>query len=192
MDLSTYHEVKYSKKIKPNQVRLKDHNLEIEVQKSSSALVYKFSEIKKIKGILVKAKLDGKINYGDKIVGKKGADDFPLRIGIIEKGDTTLNFFQQVIAADWIIQLNDLGKGFGGVSKIYNLVFYTEAPEYEKRFHPLSDYFFEVRAASFKEGSLNERFLLEEEIEALGLWISADGDDTMSDFTLTIEKLELL
>ncbi|MFZ9002342.1 MAG: hypothetical protein ACO20H_13630 [Bacteriovoracaceae bacterium] len=191
MNWNEFREVHYSKKIKPNDIKINGGELEINVNGSSSALVYKFDRPKVIYKIRIQAEITGPINYQNKQPGEKGADDFPLRVGLIEKGDTKLNFFQRAIAADWVVKLNDLGKSHGGFNKIHSFVFYIQKPAYNERFHPLSDYFFETIALGFNSGVLDGEFSLKKEIESIGIWISADGDDTQSSFKIKIKELKL-
>ncbi len=190
MNWNSFKEVHYSKKIKPNDVEVNSNSLMISVNGSSSALVYKFEKPIIIDKIKIQATLEGTIDYKGRKPGEKGADDFPLRIGIIEKGKTKLNFFQKAIAADWVVKLNNLGRSHGGFNKIHSFVYYTERPTYNERNHPLSDYFYETVALGFTDGNINGEYSFKKEIESVGIWISADGDDTQSKFKVIIKELK--
>lgn len=190
LDLSKWHKVKYSK-IKPNKDKNTNEALLISVNKSSSALVYKFDKPKKVKSLTVALKLIGKLNYKNKTPGEKEAEDFPIRIGLILSGDKQLNFFQRAIAPKWLIKLNDLGKKSGGFDKIYSLIFYDKKPKFDYREHPLSKYFQEKVATQLTDKGIEYTHNYKKPMKAIGLWISADGDDTNSSFEVEIKKLDL-
>ena len=190
LDLSKWYKVKYAK-IKTNTFRQAENGLQVSVNNSSSALVYKFDKPVSIKEVNIEAELKGKINYGQKIPGSKQADDFPLRLGLILKGKNKLNFFQKAIAPNWLTELNEISSSTGGLDKVYSLIFYTEKPNFEKREHPLSSYFFEVIGGKFVNSKLTEKYSFSEEKEIIGLWLSSDGDDTHSSYDVIIEDITI-
>lgn len=187
LDLNKWHKVEYSK-IKPNVIKQTKQGLEISVNNSSSALVFKFDQIKLIKQVKIKAKLKGLINYRGKPPGSKEADDFPLRMGLILKGNKKLNFFQKKIAPDWLIQLDKISSTNGGLDKIHSLIFYTDNPQFKTREHPLSSYFFEEVAGQFIDYKLDASHRLKK-LDVIGIWLSSDGDDTKSSFSVIVESI---
>lgn len=191
LDVQQWEQVNY-RKIKANTVNTVNGHMVINVDQSSSALVYPFAKAKKIKGLNIDAQMKGEINYQDKIPGSMGADDFPLRIGLIEQGSNTLNFFQKTLAPQWLKKLNAFSANYGGLNQVYTLLFYTQSPDFEQREHPLSKYFYEVSLAQFKNGELKYRYKFDQPTQNIGLWISTDGDDTQSKFSITIHHLELV
>lgn len=84
--------IKYDKI--PSNIVSGQTSLDIEVRRSSSPLVLSLDSPLRIKGLNISAKLEGKINYTSG-PGSSDNDDFPLRIGLISKGDNSLNFFQK-------------------------------------------------------------------------------------------------
>jgi len=190
LNLNKWHTVKYSK-IKPNVIKQIKKSIEISVNNSSSALVFKFDQIKVIRRVKIKAKLKGLINYHGSPPGSEDADDFPLRVGFILKGNKKLNFFQKRIAPDWLVQLDKISSTNGGLDKVHSLIFYTENPKFKKREHPLSSYFFEEAATQFIDFKLDTTHSFLKELEIIGIWLSSDGDDTKSSFSVIIESIVL-
>ena len=188
LDLAKWNKVKYEK-IKENTVIQTENGLKVSVNNSSSALVYKFDKPTSVKEVYIKAELNGKINYGQKIPGSEKADDFPLRLGFILKGKNKLNFFQKAIAPNWLAELNEISSSAGGLDKIYSLVFYSEKPDFEKREHPLSPYFFEEVGGRFINSKLKGKYSFSTEKEIIGLWLSSDGDDTHSSYEVIIVNI---
>ena len=178
-------------KINANTVKQAQDGLHIFVNNSSSAQVYKFEKPISLKEVKIKAHIKGEIKYGLKIPGSKQADDFPLRLGFILKGKNKLNFFQKAIAPDWLIELNSMSSKFGGLDKVYSLIFYTTKPNFKKREHPFSSYFFEQVGGSFKNPKLDEIYKLSIKNEVIGLWLSSDGDDTNSSFEVIVESIDI-
>lgn len=190
LEASKWNVVKYSS-IPQNDVLNIEDGLEISVHHSSSALVYKFKEVIKVQNIKIRATLIGDLNYKGKSPGDKSADDFPLRLGLVLKGNNQLNFFQKTIAPDWLIKLNKMASSFGGFDKINSLIFYTTRPSFEKREHPLSSYFLEEIGGQFNNNVLNIKHSYSVPKEVIGLWLSSDGDDTKSSFKVIIEEINL-
>ncbi|HMR25207.1 MAG TPA: hypothetical protein PKC21_07630 [Oligoflexia bacterium] len=191
LDVQQWELINY-RKIKANTVtNVNDHML-INVDQSSSALVYPFATAKTVKGIKIRAQMQGDLNYQDMVPGSMGADDFPLRIGLIEQGSKKLNFLQKAMAPQWLKTLNAFSANYGGLNQVYSLLFYTQSPDFEKREHPLAKYFFEVALAQFKNGKLEYSHQFEQPTQNIGLWISSDGDDTLSSYSIRIHALQLI
>lgn len=190
LDVNKWKHVNYSK-ITPNKITNTNNSLEITINNSSSALVFSFDHPVLIKNLKLKARMKGSINYHDLTPGDEGADDFPLRIGLILKGENTLNFFQKSLAPNWLIELDKLATEKGGLDKIHSLVFYTNRPSFQSREHPLSSYFFEEVTGSFTNSLLELTTSPNIKKEAIGIWMSADGDDTKSSFKVTIDNIEI-
>ncbi|MEX2494780.1 MAG: hypothetical protein WD448_01760 [Woeseia sp.] len=182
------------RRVPPNEVSVQDGALHIAIGRSSSPLVYKLETPKRVKAFTVTATWNGELDIpADAVQGSENSDDFVLKVGLVEAGDRTLNWFQRRVAADWILELHELAPEGNGVRRIN---FYSTTQQADQvgtsRHHPLSDLLYEERVLYLPEPGrfqLSRRF--EEPIETLGLWISSDGDDTGSEFTLAIEQIEL-
>ena len=184
--------LKYSK-IKPNKVKFLDDKLIIDVDNSSSPLVYPFSKPLLAEEVLFSSKIEGKIDLGTKQQGEKGADDFLLRIGLVYLGTKTLGFFKRQIAADWVIHLFQLAPEGAGIEKIRFYNIFSDKRLYgKKREHPSSDLIEENFVfENAKNGEVTGQIKTDTKSKVLALWISSDGDDTKSKFQTIISKLEI-
>ncbi len=192
-DLQRWTSLSFSS-IPANTVSVEDGNLHISVNKSASPLVYKLGEPLAVMSLAVKARWSGKLNIPqDAVQGEAGADDFILKLGIVEAGDRTLNWLQRRIAADWIRQLFKLAPKGTGVERI-NFLSTTQQQNLlgSRRTHPLNDLLYETRIAYLESpGEFEMLYQFEKPVVVLGIWISADGDDTGSSFDLSIEQITL-
>lgn len=180
--------------ITPNKVSINNDALHISVRGSASPLIYKLDQPTYVVGIRVVASWDGKLIIPEGATqGNSGADDFVLKLGIVETGERTLNWFQKRIAADWVKRLYSLAPQGIGVSRI-NFLSTTQQQSLlgTQRSHPLNNILYENRITLLEEGSEFEMIYQFDEPKAvLGLWISSDGDDTGSNFDLIINNISL-
>ncbi|MFK8029802.1 MAG: hypothetical protein AB8G18_06150 [Gammaproteobacteria bacterium] len=180
--------------IEPNKVSVDDDALLVSVRGSASPLIYQLDQPIRVTGVTVTASWSGELRIPeDATEGEKNADDFVLKLGLVEAGDQRLNWFQRRIAADWIKQLYKLAPKDSGVSRINFLSTTQDKEELGKsRTHPLSDLLYETRILHLETTG---PFVMSHEfstpVETLGLWLSIDGDDTGSDFDLRIESITL-
>ena len=178
--------------IKPNDVSIDDDALLISVRGSASPLIYKFDEPVHISGITVTASWSGELRIPEGATeGDENADDFVLKFGIVEAGDRRLNWFQRRVAADWIKELYKLAPKDGGVRRI-NFLSTTQRQDQlgESRIHPLSDLLHETRILYLDApGPFVMTYDFPAPVEALGLWVSVDGDNTGSNFDLRLERI---
>ena len=181
-------------RIPANSVSVSDGALHIAVDRSASPLVYKLGRPTRITGVTVVARWAGQLRIPEGATqGDEDADDFVLKLGIVEAGDRTLNWIQRRIAADWIKQLFRLAPKGAGVNRI-NFLSTTQTSTQlgSSRTHPLNDLLHETRITHLEgpgEFEMTHRF--EAPVETLGLWISSDGDNTGSSFDLYIERITL-
>lgn len=180
--------------IKPNTVDASPQGLTITVAASASPLVYRLEQPTRITGVRVEANWSGNLDFPEGVTqGDEGADDFVLKLGLVEAGDKTLNWLQRRVAADWIRELYELAPEGTGVRRVNFLSTTRQASLLGTgRIHPLNDLLHEERITyldSTGEFRLDHRF--DEPVEILGLWLSADGDDTGSNFELVIHSITL-
>lgn len=182
------------RKIPANTVAVNSGALDIAVDKSASPLVYKLAAPLTVTAVTVDANWAGAINIPENAVqGEDGADDFVLKLGIVEAGDRRLNWLQRRIAADWLQQLFKLAPAGAGVRRI-NFLSTTQQPELlgSTRVHPLNDLLFETRVTYLPSpGEFTMSYRFPGPVDVLGVWISADGDDTASTFDLEIRRITL-
>lgn len=192
-DRGAWKNLSYSS-IPPNEVSVSDGALLIAVNESASPLIHGFDEPRVLTGITIVATYSGGLRIPDDATqGDGNADDFVLKAGVVESGEQTLNWLQRRIAADWIKRLHELAPEDSGIRRI-NFLSTTQSRALlgTSRTHPLSDLLYEQRLTLVEapgEFRITHRF--PEPVEALGLWLSSDGDDTNSSFEVRIEKITL-
>jgi hypothetical protein len=192
-NLENWTEVAY-RGIPPNSITIENGAIRIDVDRSSSPLIYGFDEPLPLTGFTVEASWRGRLDIpADTTQGNDGADDFVLKFGIVVAGDRTLSWFQRLVAADWILRLYELAPEDSGLKNIH---FFSTTQQSElvgsSRRHPLSELFYEERVVHLDgNGPFELNKLFDEPVTVLGLWISSDGDDTGSDFAVRIHSIAL-
>lgn len=176
-------------KMLSNRVEDNDKGLSIYVNKSAGPVVYKLDKPKIVSGFLVKAVFSGnkELESGD------FDEDSILRFGLVATGKNTLSALKKLLAADWIKKLFALAPEGTGLDKIY---FYNITNRKEvlnkSRSHPKSDFILEnISKHVEKEGPFDMNITLAAPLEVAAIWISTDGDDTKSNFTINISEIQL-
>lgn len=179
-------------KIPANKVKFDNKGLSIDVENSASPLTYRLEDKVTVKRVVVECDIQGSLSLTGK-QGEDDQDDFLLKVGLVIEGDKHLNVFQRVTAPKWIKKLHDLApKGLG----IDRIVFFNVVSDQsilgESRRHPLSDLLEEQFVwAKKEEGKFSFTHELQDPLNALALWISSDGDDTGSTFSVRISSIRL-
>ncbi|PIR22866.1 MAG: hypothetical protein COV44_05640 [Deltaproteobacteria bacterium CG11_big_fil_rev_8_21_14_0_20_45_16] len=190
---SSWREEIYSS-ISPNEIRCHSDRINLKINSSASILVRALEKPTRIQKLYVKARVSGQMNLsGSQTHGSKGVDDFPLRIGLIESGQKRLGFMQRLFAPDWLVNLERLWPSTG-IKKIHflNFVFSKHKPDWTDRVHPSSKYLTEKIVSALDDRDVaDKRIELVNPIEVVGVWISSDGDDTKSQYTVSVESLQL-
>lgn len=181
--------------IPPNVVSAGADGLHVDVDASASPLVFPLKQPVSVQRVRVRARWAGDLALPDGArQGESGADDAVLKLGLVESGDQTLNWFQKRIAAKWVRTLFDLAPPGSGIRQIHFLST-TRQPDLvgTSRTHPLSDLLRESRFVHLEEPGVFELDVaLPEAANVVALWVSSDGDDTRSRFSLVIESIELI
>lgn len=159
-----------------------EKNLKVEVKKSASPLFYKLPEIKKIKSIVVK----GRVNVVRPI--NKAKDDAYFQLGVIYKGDYRPNSFVKMFLPKWLTTVLSLHEEHG-----VGQIDFHEVSAYGKKLDRKE----QVRGVSmhFKTQTLlmqDRSFVLEvtpRDKEVLGFWLRSDGDDSKAEFKLTLSSM---
>jgi hypothetical protein len=181
--------------IPANQVSQTRDGLKIEINKSASPLIYVFDEPQTVKSVSAMGKM-GQLPAipMHQQQGDKGADDYPLRIGLVIEGEKTLNFMQRLISAEWVKTLFDLAPDGTGIDHVFFLTLSNggEMPGSAVGESKKSGLFAQTVV---KQVNPNESFdlyyTLDTSTRVIALWISADGDDTESMFELEINSISL-
>ncbi len=184
--------------LKPNTVSGNDTQLVIEVNKSSSPLLYKLNEPLKFKSVYVVGEIfDGSLNLKQQKQGefknkKSVTDDYVLRFGLVLKGKNQKPPVPGFLLASWIKEMFKLAPKGVGVDKIYFLkVAHTKEHVGDTRNHPLSDYIYEEAVTFAAQGPFEIKKAFNSEQEILGFWLSANGEGTSSAFKTKITKITL-
>jgi hypothetical protein len=192
LDQVSWQVLRYSK-LPPHRIRFSQAGLEMMVDASAMPLIYPLPEPMRVSRIRVKGRVEGQLRLPPARQGEKGFDDYVFRIGLVEPGERTLNFVQRQLAAAWVRKLFELAPKGTGISKIH---FFNVGAEKEQigreREHPLSDLIAEkVVAVPRADGRFDFAHTLDRPLQAIAVWLSSDGDDTGSKFTVLVEEIEL-
>ena len=191
---SSWHIEKYSK-LKKNEVTFLNGSLHIKVDSSASPIIYTLEKPVKYSGFNIKGIFLGLPKFRDySLQGKKGFDDYPLRVGFIIKGDTRPNYFQKLVFPEWLKKIYSTLPSDSGIKLVefYNV---TQNPSIlnTSRIHPASsllkeNFFAVVQDAS----SFDYRVVFKEPLNVSAIWISVDGDDTQSQYEVVINSFSLV
>ena len=178
--------------IAANQVTFTDNGMTITVNNSASPLIYPLAP-DYFSSLHYTMQINGKLNLKPDLQGSTNNDDFLLRIGVVYEGNKTLNFIERKLAAGWIKTLFKLAPKGTGVDKIEFFNIYSDPHlANQTRVHPLSEYMQEhFLLAEVSNGHYQGQIELNTEKRVLGIWLSADGDDTESGFEVVVTELEL-
>lgn len=184
-------ELQFSK-IPANKVTFLDKEITIEVASSASPLIYRLPKPTQIAGFEAEIDIQGELNLPKK--GNSFEEDSYIRFGFVASGENTLGGFKKMFAADWVKKMFALAPSGMGLDKIYFFNVATSSDLMGKsRLHPRSEYMFEevvaIRTPDQKKVLISKKFAAAKEVMAL--WLSADGDDSKSKFTLQLRSLQL-
>lgn len=177
----------------PHRIRFSAAGLEIAVDASAMPLIYPMRERLRLRSIRVAGRLEGTLRVPPERQGEKSFDDYAFRVGLVEPGERTLNFVQRQVAPAWVRKLFELAPKGSGISRIHFFNLGTERSQIgRQRQHPLSDLIFErVVAVPRPDGRFDFEHALERPLETIAVWLSSDGDDTGSRYTIVVERIEL-
>lgn len=185
--INLWNQLQYGK-IPAHQFFVENKELVIQVKASASPLVYVLPKVQLVSGFQVELAIDGQMNPQ-----KTGfEEDSYLRFGLVATGDKKLNAFQKALAPDWIKKLFALSPKGYGLDKIYffNLG-HDPALIHQSRNHPQSELIFEKIVQTRKKDQKIFEYQLEKPISTAALWLSVDGDDTKSNYTLRIKNIKI-
>jgi len=184
--------LKYSR-LPPHRIRFSGAGLEIMVDGSAMPLIHPLRRPVRVKSFRVKGRIDGMLRVPAERQGEENFDDYAFRLGLVEPGERSLNFVQRQFAAAWVRKLFELAPNGRGISRIHFFNLGTHENQIgRQRQHPLSDLILEtVVAVPGPDGRFDLVHALERPLETIGIWLSSDGDDTGSTFTVLVEEIEL-
>ena len=193
-DLSSWQQEAFSKK-SSNVFSVEKGALLVSVKKSASPLFFKLSEAKKITGFKIVGEFKGLPVFKNlSLQGKKGNDDYPFRIGFVVPGQKTLSGLYKFVAAQWVKRIYNLIPKGTGLDRIeFFNVSQNPAELGLKRTHYSSDLLKEtIVAVQNTSGAFSVEHTFTTPIDTIAIWISIDGDDTLSDYSVLLSSIELI
>ncbi len=185
-------ELKFSS-LPANKVTYEKSALKIEVDGSASPLVFGFGSIKNIEEISADIEITGLMNQSVLEKSKDFEEDSYLRIGLIVEGKNIPSRFKMMFAPEWVRLLFSFAPQGVGLDKIYFHNMTTQKKFLgKKRSHPKSDLIHEENIILFlpEQKKYQVSHMFSPVLKAAGLWISVDGDDTKSKFTVMVQNLK--
>ena len=189
-----WHSLSYSS-LPANQVKFVSEKILIDVQNSASPLIYPMTQNPKgIKKISIQGHATPLIQVDPaEKQGQEGFDDFALRLGLVLLGDKRLSTLESILAPDWVEKMFTLAPPNQGIDHILFLTA-VSSPKVlnQKRIHPLSEYLHECYVWLMNQpGNFSYSYTFKVPQQTGALWISADGDDTQSNFKISINKISM-
>lgn len=181
-------------KTPPNRVEFGDSTLKLSVDGSSSALLGEIPTGGPVTRLEIIGRVEGRLNLPPGKVWEDGFDDSILRVGLIERGERKLSRLQSALAPDWLRQVETRFRDSGdGVGMIRSLLLMPESTLIGKtRINPGAKMFHErIVAAPVEDGTFRMIAEFDRPVDAMGLWLQADGDDTDSSFSVNVEELSI-
>lgn len=179
--------------IPPNVAEFREEGLRITVTRSASPIIYPLPTPARVKRLQARGRIEGAFDVNPDVQGQRGFDDYTLRLGLVEEGPRRLGVFQRRFAPAWVRRLFSLAPPGSGISRVrfFNL---GVAPEQigQTRQHPLSALLYEqVVAVPSADGRFDFSVSFEPPVSTVAAWISPDGDDTKSEYVVTLLEIEL-
>ena len=179
--------------IPTNGVDFSTLGLRIQVDHSAAPLVYPLTVPIAVARLAVRGRVDGDLRVAPQRQGEEGFDDYVLRAGLVLAGSRRLGFFRRMFAPEWVKRLYALALPNQGISNVRFFNIGTDPDQIgQHRVHPLSNLFEEeVVAVPRADGTFEFDVPLIPPVEAVAVWLSSDGDDTGSVFTVLVERITL-
>lgn len=183
-----WQELKF-KKIPANGVTYSEAGLLVEVKKSSSPLIYRLETPLRVTGFAAKVKVTGAMNS----TSTPFPEDAYLRLGLVAPGQRKMSRFERMMAPEWLKKLFSLAPEGTGIDRVYFFNLVDRGAGKSREFPGSKGMMSEtlLRERKPTESVLELTHRLEKPLNVLALWLSIDGDDSQSSYTLTLEKLIL-
>jgi len=165
--------------------------LAVNVRGSAGGLAYRLPAPAVVRRIRATGRIDGSLAVDPARQGLEGHDDFALRVGLVVRGDKRLGFLERRLVPAWVRHLHDLAPRGTGISHVH--FFNVGAPGSavgRERTHPLNELLRETIATVLQaDGGFDLEVTPPAAAETLAIWLSMDGDDTRSTFTVRLTSL---
>ena len=177
----------------PNRVEFSERGMRIDVDRSASPIVYPLPAPRRVERVTVSGRLDGLLDIDAARQGQRGADDFSLKVGLVVAGDKTLNVWQRLFSAGWVRRLYEIAPAGSGIDRVLFLNAVQSEPLLGRaRQHPLSSLLHERFVWLVdRSGAFELQHDLAQPADVLAVWLSLDGDDSGSRYSVLIEDLRL-
>jgi len=184
--------LQYSK-IEANRVEFSQQGMTVNVTGSASPIIYPLEQPQVVRRVEVSGALSELLAIDANKQGLKGSDDFSLRIGLVVAGDKTLNRIEKLFSANWMKTLFALAPQGSGDENIYFLNAVQGSNMLgQQRQHPLSDLIYENNVWLLdKPGDFAMSHTLDKPRKVIAIWLSIDGDDSLSNYSVLIKSLHL-
>ncbi len=197
LDASNWEMLEFSS-LKPSTFVATPNNLTIKVRESSSPLIQKLKKPITFTRVVAKGEIkNGSINLKDGqkqgVFKKKSiTDDYALRLGLVLEGKNKKpKYLPKFMLPSWIKRLFSLAPKDKGVDKIYFLKVVNNASDVGKsRAHPLNKLIFEEGAVQAKTGTFTIDKTFDTPKTVYGIWLSANGEGTQSQFDTSLDSIE--
>jgi hypothetical protein len=178
----------------PHRVSFSPDGLKMAVEASAMPVIYPLRSPMRVAAVRVQGRVEGQLKLPAQRQGEPKFDDYVFRLGLVESGERKLNFVQRQVAPSWVRTLFALAPEGSGISRIQFLnVGADSAAIGRQRQHPLSELIFErVVAVPRADGRFDFEYRFERPLDTVAVWLSSDGDDSGSSFTVQVERIELL
>ena len=176
-----------------NEVSFFDAGLRIRVVRSAGPIVYPLSGPVRVAALHVRGRIEGSLQVAPGRQGEKGFDDYAFRAGLVLTGTRRIRFVERLFAPRWLKTLFDLAPPGMGLSEVRFFNVAVDAGHVgDQRRHPLNSLLVErVVTVPQADGVFELRVPVGPSEPTAALWLSADGDDTNSEFTVLVERIEL-
>jgi hypothetical protein len=182
-------------KIPANEVTFAASGMAIRVEASAGPIVYPLSTRAPVTGVQAAGRLvSGRLEVDPARQGQRGADDYVMRLGLVEAGTRRLDFSRRWFAPAWVRQLDALAPPGAGISRVTFLAVAQDSSRVgEQRRHPSSDLLRErVVTTVGPDGRFSIDARLDAPADVVAVWLSSDGDDSKSAFVVELQSLVLL
>lgn len=190
---SDWHSLSF-RSIPPIQHKFERGNISLEANASAGGLVRRLPAGTHVKRFVVTGSVTGQLKVDEKRLWEKGNEDAYLRVGLITGGGRSLTTMERFVAPAWICTLNDVLCADGRApSSIRNYLLVPHAAWIGKqRANPnMKQLVDHMTATPGADGRFTMTVDLPQPVDALGLWLMADGDDSGSTFKVVIDSIQL-
>lgn len=177
-----------------NTIHQEGGQLRIGVDASSSPLVWIADRPETWQKVVVRGRVEGRLELPSGEPWAEGSDDAWLRVNVIEAGGRRLNAAQRLVAPDWMKWLDRrVGMAGEGVAGMRSYLLTPKSGHLgANRQRPGAEMIRETLHSSPRaDGAFTMEIVLDPPVEAAGLWLQADGDDMGANFEVHVDEISV-